>query len=221
MIIARVEVGLGNTNIKYNSSEELGTAVTRGTLLTDGAVVRGIGTHFASQADKDRYDTLTTQQLKVRIALAEHFVRVHFFKSAFIINAVGDAKKFVADFVRDNQIDPSVLIDVAEFQLEEVNGGVSDKQLSDWGVTVKEQLERVRMGHKRGQVNSEALTALETLADCPALSTETAGALRKLVGEFRLGNIRKDDFQRSISILDVKMNRDVLVDGPRRSVPQI
>jgi hypothetical protein len=52
------------------------------------------------------------------------------------------------------------------------------------------------------------------------LSQETAGAIRKLVGEFRLGTIRKDDFQRSISILEIKMDKSVL-SGPRRAVPEV
>jgi hypothetical protein len=150
MIIARVEVGLGNTGIRYNTPEELGTDKRRGAVLADGQVVRGIGTHFASQADKEKFDTLTKQQLQVRTALAERFVRVGFFKSAFIINKVGDAKAFVEEYVRANQIDASVLIDVAEFELAEVGSGLSDKQLNDWSATVKEQLERVRLGQKKG-----------------------------------------------------------------------
>jgi hypothetical protein len=218
MIIARVEVGLGNTNIKYNTPGELGTAATRGTVLANGEVVRGIGTHFASQSDKERYDALTKQQLQVRAALAERFVRVHFFKSAFIIKELGEAKKFVEEYIRGNKIDPCVRVDVIEGDFS-VEGGITDKQLVDWSTTVKEQLERVRLGQKKGQVNREALTALETLADCPALSQDTAGSIRKLVGEFRLGHILKDEFQRSIQILNVKMDATALT-GPKRSVPE-
>lgn len=219
MLIARIEVGLGNTEIKYNRSEELGTAATRGTVLNDGSVVRGIGTHFASREAKERYDNLTRDQLKVRVALAERFVRVHFFKSSFIINQLGEAKAFVEDFIRTNNIDASIKVDILEGNFE-VEGGISDKHLADWTETVKDQLERVQLGRKKGQVNREALDALESLADCPALSTETAGALRKLVGEFRAGSIRKDDFQRSISLIEVKMDATVL-SGPKRSVPEI
>ena len=217
MLIARVEVGLGNTGIRYNTPEEIGTATTRGTVLANGEVVRGIGTHFASQADKERYDTLTRQQLEVRMALAERFMRVHFFPSAFVITKLGEAKEFISEFIRNKNIDPSVRVDVVEF---EINGAIEDVHLVAWGVTVKEQLERVRLGRKKGQVNSEALTALETLAECPALSQETAGAIRKLVGEFRLGNMKKDDFQRSVTLLEVKMDKTIL-EGPKRAIPEV
>ena len=217
MIIARVEVGLGNTGIRYNTPEEIGTATTRGTVLANGEVVRGIGTHFASQSDKERYDTLTRQQLEVRAALAERFMRVHFFPSAFVINEFGEAKKFIEEFLRDNTIDPGVRVDVVEFEL---SGAIEDKHLLDWGVTIKEQLERVRLGRKKGQVATEALNAFEALAECPALSAETAGAIRKLVGEFRLGHMKKDDFQRSVQLLDVKMDNTVLT-GPKRAIPEV
>jgi hypothetical protein len=218
MIMARVEVGLGNTGIHYNKPQELGTAVDRGAVLADGAVVRGIGTHFASLADKQRYDELTRQQLKVRVALSEAFGRVSFFQSTFIEHEIGEIKRFMDKFVADNQIDPAIKIDIIDGEFTVTN--LTDKQLNDWGTSVKEQIERVRLGQKKGQVNAEALNALEKLADCPALSTDTAGAIRKLVGQFRAGTIRKDDFQRSIQILDVKMDATALT-GPKRSVPEV
>jgi len=218
MIMARVEVGLGNTGIRYNRMEDLGTTLGRGSVLTDGSVLRGIGTKFASLADKQRYDDLTKQQLKVRVALSEAFGRVSFFQSTFIESEIGEIQKFMDKFVADNQIDPAVHIDIIDGEFSVTN--LTDKQLNDWGASVKEQIERVRLGQKKGQVNGAALTALEKLADCPALSEDTAGAIRKLVGEFRLGHIRKDDFQRSVQMLDVKMDATVLT-GPKRAVPEV
>jgi hypothetical protein len=52
------------------------------------------------------------------------------------------------------------------------------------------------------------------------LDPETSGYIRKLVGQVRLGSINKEDFQRGLSVLNVKVIPTAL-DGPRRAVPQL
>lgn len=221
MKIARLFVGLGNTGIKYNKPSELGTDKDRGAVLESGAVVRGLGTHFASVADKERYDVLVKQSNVVRVAFAERFVRAFMFDSTFVIKELGEARAFAEEVRRTKNIDPAVSIEVLELELSEVGEGISDRQVAEWSEMVKDQLKRVQLGRKKGEINSEAYTALELLADCPAMAPETAGTLRKLVGEARLGRVKKDEFQRSVAMIEVKMNKDALSSGPKRALPEV
>lgn len=213
-----LNIGLGNTGIQYNTPEELETDKGRGTVLPTGEVVRGIGTHFKSLEDKQRYDQLIKQSNKIRTAVAEHFIRAPGnFPSTFVVNALGDMRKFVNDLVAAEQISPDVHVSIEGFEIE---GELSSQGIATWNEDIKKQLVRVQLGRKKGQVDREALDALEMIADCPALSKETAGSLRKLVGEFRAGGIKKDDFQRSIELLDVKVDAEAAGLGPKRALPE-
>ncbi len=218
MIVARLFVGLGNTGIKYNKPSELGIDKDRGTVLEDGGVLRGLGTHFASAADKARYDDLVKQSNKVRVAFAEQFMKLGLWDSTFILSRKGEAAEFAAKVRKDLEISDSVLIDILEMELSNAGEGLSDRHIAEWAESVKDQLKRVQLGRKK-EIASGGLDALEKLADCPALSDETAGALRQLVNKARLGQVPKDEFQRSIAIMDVKLDTTVL-SGPKRMVPE-
>lgn len=222
MIIATVNISLGNTGIKYNTAAEIGTDKGRGTVLPTGEVLRGLGTHYASVADKERYDALVSASNKLRHDLMERFVRFPFFPSTFILSEIGEAEKFVQDYRVANNLDASVEVEILEGQFTELGDGLSDKRIAEWEADIKKKVEGVQLGRMKGQINSSALDCFEKLAACPALDDATASAIRLLVGEFRLGKIQKEDFQRSITLMDVKVRKTVLSpDSVKRSVPKL
>ena len=218
MIIAQIEIGIGNSGIKYNTPGELGTDKYRGSVLTNGEVLRGLGTHYASVADKERHVTLTHQQGMLRMAIMERFPRAPQFKSTYILEQLGEANAFVDKYIADNNIDKEITVNILE---GEFTGVLNGKQVAEWGESIKEQLVKIRLGGKN-HVKTSALDTLEMFADFPAIAPETAASIRKLIGEFRLGGIPKEDFIRSIGLIDVKVNPEVVsAEGPRRAVPEV
>lgn len=217
MFLMAIEISKGHTGIKYNTKEDLGTDKTRGSVLPDGGINRGNGTHFPSPEAAQRYAALQKDETKLRMAVEERFMKARFIKGVFVENELGEAQKYVDEFRQLNAISSEIVVDIVEL---DVNAVVAkDHQVTDWEAGIKDQIERVRIGQKKGQVSTSALDTLERLADCPLLNAATAGAVRKLVGQFRMGGMLKDDFQRSIQLLEVKVDRDAL-SGPKRAMPE-
>jgi len=215
MFIAKLRISMKDANIQYNKSEELGTDKARGTVLADGKIIRGLGTHFANQESKLRFDRLTSESNRIRDAFNHNFMKLFSFDGAYIIAAKDDAKNFLATLTQDPELD----ISVVEFELNAMGLGLNETEMREWAEKVKTQIERVQIGRGK-QVKDSGLDALTTLSNCPALSKETAEAIRTMVGQVRIGQISKLDFQRSIELLDVKMDQSLLIDVvPQRAEP--
>jgi len=209
MLIAKLRISLKDCAIAYNSSAELETTKARGTVLTDGKIVRGLGTHFASQEAKERFDRLTAEANVIRNKFNEHFLRTPI-ESTFVIGVRGEAKAFIASL----PVNPDIEVSVFEFELGSASGDLDEKEMKEWSVRVKAQLTRVPLG--RGEeADQDGLAALETLAGCPVLSQETAARIRLMVSEVRVGKMTRTDLKRGISLLDVAMDQTSL--APRRT----
>lgn len=209
MLIAKLRISLKDCNIKYNSSAELETTKARGTVLVDGKIVRGLGTHFESIEAKERFDRLTKEANIIRNKFNERFLRTPI-ESTFVIGARGEAKAFVSSL----EANPDIEVSVFEFELGSANGELDEKEMKEWSQRVKAQLTRVPLG--RGEeADQDGLAALETLAGCPVLSPETAARIRLMVSEVRVGKMTRTDLKRGISLLDVAMDQTSL--APRRT----
>jgi hypothetical protein len=204
MLIAKLRISLRDANIQYNSSAELETEKTRGTVLADGKVVRGLGTHFANKESQERYDRLTKESNVIRDKFNRQFLRTPI-EGTFIIATKGEAKDFIAKLPRDPDIDASVI----EFELGVAADGLDDKEMAEWGLRVKNQLIRVPLG-RGDSVAGDGIEALETLAKCPVLSAETAQAINILIAQVRVGSMNRLDFKRNIELLDVTMDQATL-----------
>lgn len=204
MLIAKLRISLKDVGIAYNSSSELETDKTRGTVLPDGKILRGLGTHFANKEAQERWQRLTTQSNVIREAFNRRFLRTPI-ESTFVVNKAGEAKEFARQFADNTDIEVSVF----EFTLGSTSD-LDDKEMKEWGDRVKGQLKRVPLG--RGEdIDAEGLSALETLAGCPVLSKETSEAILKMVGEVRVGKMNRVDLKRGISLLSVTMDQTTLV----------
>lgn len=208
MLIAKLRISLRDANIQYNRSSELGIDKGRGTVLEDGKVIRGLGTHFASLEAKERYDRLTKDSNVVREKFNKQFMRTPI-EGTFIINARGDAKKFIEAM----SINPELDVTVIEFELGAPES-LDEKEMREWSARVKAQLTRIPLG--RGDtVDSDGLNALRTLAGCPVLAKETANTILALITQAQIGQLNRVDFKRSIELLDVSMDQSSL--APRRA----
>lgn len=212
MLIAKLRVSLKDCGIQYNSAAELETTKSRGAVLTDGKVVRGLGTHFASLEAKERFDKLTSEGQAIREQFNLRFMRTPI-ESTFVISERGEAKKFAAQFNGN----PDIEVSVFEFELGSASGDLDEKEMKEWSDRVKNQLKRVPLG--RGEeADNDGLAALETLAGCPVLAKETADRIRLMVSEVRVGKMNRTELKRGISLLEVSMDQTSL--APRsRPVP--
>jgi len=168
-----------------------------------------LGTHFASQEAKERFDRLTAEANVIRNKFNERFLRTPI-ESTFVIGVRGEAKAFIASL----PVNPDIEVSVFEFELGSASGDLDEKEMKEWSVRVKAQLTRVPLG--RGEeADQDGLAALETLAGCPVLSQETAARIRLMVSEVRVGKMTRTDLKRGISLLDVAMDQTSL--APRRT----
>lgn len=212
MLIAKLRVSMNDAGILYNNSADLTTDKTRGTVLPDGKVVRGLGTSFKSAEAKARYDKLVAEANSIRADFGTRFLRTPI-QSTFVINKAGEGKEYVKKF----QGNPDIEVSVFEFELG-AQDNLDAKEMKEWGDRVKEQLRRVPLG--RGEeADAEGLSALETLAGCPVLSQETAARVRLMVSEVRVGKMTRTDLKRGIALLDVQLDQSSLLAPRSRPEP--
>ena len=212
MLIAKLRISLKDCLITYNSSSELETDKTRGTVLTDGKILRGLGTHFANKEAQERWQRLTTQSNVIREAFNRRFLRTPI-ESTFVVNKAGEAKEFARKYA-DN---PDIEVSVFEFELGAPDS-LDDKEMKEWSDRVKGQLKRVPLG--RGEdIDAEGLSALETLAGCPVLAKATSESILKMVAEVRVGKMNRTELKRGISLLQVSMDQSTLVTPRSRPEP--
>ena len=209
MLIAKLRISLKDAGIAYNSAAELETTHQRGDILADGKIVRGLGTHFANQEAKARFDRLTAESNVIRDKFNRRFLRTPI-ESTFVVNTPGEAKEFAKEFSGN----PDIEVSVFEFELGAAAGELDEKEMREWSERVKAQLKRVPLG--RGEeADEEGLTALLTLAGCPVLSKETAENISRMVAEVKVGKMNRTDLKRGISLLQVSMDQSSLVAAPR------
>jgi hypothetical protein len=207
--IAKLRISLKDAGIQYNSATELETKVGRGSVLVDGKVVRGLGTHFASKEAQDRYNKLTARSNAIRDQFNSRFARF-LFDGTYVVKP-GEGKEFAAQFVGDQ---PDITVDVFEY---DVTGDPDERELSVWSGRIKEQFKRAKLG--RGEdVDEEGLKALETLAGCPILAAATRDRVLEMVGQVRAGKIDRVELKRGIGLLEVQVDNESL--SVRRGTPQ-
>jgi len=205
MLIAKLRISLRDASIQYNRPDELGTATNRGTVLADGKVVRGLGTHFANQAAKERFDRLTKESNDLREQFNRRFLKSPI-DGVFIINAKGEARTFVATLTMSEGIDAYV----TEFELGGVGAGLDAEEMGQWAAKVKTQLERIPLGRGK-DIDGDGIKALKTLAKCPVLAAATATAINTLIAQVECNKMDKVEFKRSIELLSVEMDQSELI----------
>lgn len=195
LIIAKLSVRLKDANIKYNSSLELETTKERGTVLADGKIVRGLGTHFESKEAKDRFDRLTSRSNAIREEFNRKFARGPF-EGTYVMSKAGEALEFASQFANER---PD--IDVVTY---EVNlSGAFD--MAEWQERIKSQAKRVGLGRAEFAAD-DGLNDLANLAQCPVLATSTRDSLLALIAQARAGDMKRVDFKRNIDLLKVEMD---------------
>lgn len=207
MLIAKLRVSIKDAGILYNNSTDLETDKSRGAVLKDGKILRGLGTSFRSVEAKERYEKLVSEANAIRVEFGQRFLRTPI-ESTFVLTRRGEGKEFATKFGGN----PDIEVYVTELELG-AQESLDEKEMKEWSQRVKEQLKRVPLG--RGEeADADGLAALETLAGCPVLSKETADRIRLMVSEVKVGKMNRTDLKRGISLLDVQLDQSPLL-APR------
>ena len=204
MLIAKLRVSLNNIGIGYNSNKELGTDITRGATLSDGCVVRGLGTHFADAAAKERFDSLTRESNEIRSRFNRQFMRTPI-DGTFVIPIKGQGKFFVEQLPKNPDIDVSVI----EFELSSAGEGLDMEEMQEWGDRVKNQLLRIPLGRGK-DIDEEGLLSIEVLSDCPVMARSSAKIIKDLVAQVRGGSLTRADFKLALEKITVEMDPEAL-----------
>ena len=204
MLIAKLRVSLNNVGIGYNSGSELGTDKVRGVVLADGCVVRGLGTHFADVAAKERYDVLMHEANEIRSKFSRTFMRTPI-EGTFVIPIKGQGKMFVEELPKN----PDIEVSVIEFELSAAGDGLDVEELQEWSDRIKNQLLRIPLGRGK-DVDDAGLESIETLASCPVMASGTSKAIKDLVVDVRAGTLSRQDFKIALEKTTIELDPTAL-----------
>jgi hypothetical protein len=204
MLIAKLRVSLNNVGIGYNSAAELGTSITRGATMADGAVVRGLGTHFADRSAYDRFQQLTRESNEIRAQFNRQFMKTCI-DGTFIIPIRGQGKMFLEGLTKN----PDIEVSVIEFELSSAGDGLDLEEMQEWANKIKNQLIRIPLG-RGSDVDEEGLSSIEALVDCPVMARTTAKTIKDMVAQVRANTLSRKDFRDAIEKLNIELDSTAL-----------
>lgn len=197
--------------IRPNSGADLGTDKDRGSVLTDGAIVRGDGTSFVNKEAMERYKYLESQRSRIYEAFNRRFVR-SIDEGCFLIEREGEAKEFLATLEHDTEVE----VRVSEFELNGLGNGLDESAIMTWGERVAEQIKRVPLGRgKKDKIDADGVATLKRMAECPYLTADTKAKLSVIIAQAEAATVDRLEIKRNIELLDVKVDASGFV-APRR-----
>lgn len=179
----------------------------RGQKTASGKIIRGLGTHFASELDAQLVGERDKEARRIYKAFRERFLTLPI-DGLYAVPAPGIAKAFV----RELQPQLGIQVRVSEFQIA-TNGDLDAAEIKEWSDKIKRQLQTVSLGRK-AEIDDNGLSALATLASCPLIAEATKKKVLELVEGARCQKIERVELKRALDVLDVKIDQTMI--HPRR-----
>lgn len=206
MLIAKLTIGF-DRGAKRNAAQDLGLEAEP-TVTNDGeGLVRGLGTHYISAAERDRVQECEAEDRRVRKAFGATFVAAPI-PGTYVVTSREAAEATLRDLAVDSRLSCRVQV----YDLSP-HGTMAESEMRDWTDRVKRQLTATPIGRK--EVRGDGLAALEALAKCPLLDDGTADRLRKLIAQARVGGVDAPEFRRRLAAMPVVV-RIAPAAAPRR-----
>lgn len=182
----------------------------RGFKTTDGKIIRGLGTHYESEAIRDLVQERNKDASRIYQEFRARFLATPL-EGVYVVNRRGEAAGFVKSLIyRDD-----IKVYVTEFELTSP-GELNTSELHAWGVKIQRQLSSVSLGRSK-EADESGLKALESLASCPILKKETGTRIKELVADLRASKITRIELKRNLETLDVQIEQSPLRLEPRRA----
>lgn len=214
MLIAKLTISY-DRGVALNKPEDLmdgeapkGLVAGRGYKTADGKIVRGIGSHFRSEAEAELVKQRDINARAIYNAFRSKFMAAPI-EGLYFVEKPGEAKAFVAGLeVRDD-----MRVYVSEFELSAPQD-LEQAEMASWGKRIKNQLSSISLGRNK-EADEDGLNALLSLAGCPMLKKETGDRIRELVEGVRTAKITRVEIKRHIEKLNVQVDTTTL--APRRA----
>ncbi len=216
MLIAKLTIGydrglaLNDATDLVNATAGVGVGVVahKGYTTVDGKVIRGLGTHYRSDADMILVKEKDADANRIRTEFRKRFLATPI-DGLYVVAKPGMARAFVSELGHRDDIN----VRVTEFELASPNG-LDGGELTEWANRIKNQLSSVSLGRSK-EADEDGLRALETLASCPVLKPETGTRIKELVAALRSEKITRVELKRNLQTLDVQIEQAPL--APRRT----
>ena len=180
----------------------------RGYKTADGKVLRGLGSHFRSEADAELVKERDAAAREIYSAFRKSFLAAPI-EGLYFVPERGQAKTFISKLeVRDD-----MRVSVSEFELT-APSDLEQAEMQAWGTRIKNQLASISLGRKK-EADEDGLNALLALSKCPMLKKSTGDSIRSLVEAVRCQKINVVDVKRSLDKLVINVDTETL--SPRRT----
>ncbi len=180
----------------------------RGHKTADGKVLRGLGSHFRSEAEAELVKQRDFAAREIYNAFRKTFLASPVEGLYFVPNK-GEAKAFIAKL----DVRSDMRVRVSEFELT-APSDLEQAEMAEWGKRIKNQLSSISLGRSK-EADAAGLDALVSLASCPMLQKATGDRIRELVSMVRDGRLERVEIKRHLEKLNVSVNTDTL--APRRA----
>jgi hypothetical protein len=199
MIVAKLTISY-DRGTAINKKDDLLATLKKGDVTADGGVVRGLGSHFRSQADMLASQARDKEAYRIYHAFRERFMTTTI-DGLYIVPQYGMAAEFIKSLLPLASLD----VRVAEFELTSSNG-LDVAELSAWGSKIKRQLGSVALGRKK-QADDVGIKAINALADCPLLSVKTRDAIKNMTALLGSAQIDRAEFRKRLEGLNVEIEK--------------
>ncbi len=192
-----------------------GSVATRGYKSADGKIVRGLGSHFRSEADAELVKQRDFVAREIYSAFRQAFLAAPI-EGLYFVPERGQARTFIKnlpDELKSKSRDLDMRVNVSEFELT-APSDLEQQELADWSKRIKNQLSSISLGRSK-DADEAGLKALLSLAGCPMLKKETGNRIKELVAMVREGRMERVEIKRSLGKLDVQVETSTL--SPRRA----
>jgi hypothetical protein len=215
MLICKLTISY-DRGLSHNDEQDLSESadgvqvnvIGRGAVTKDGKIIRGLGTHFKSEADRDLVKARDQEASRIRTEFRKRFVSTPI-DGTYIVGEPGIAKRFISELGYRSDM----RVFVQEFNLE-CPSGMDNSELSSWAERIKKQLSSVSLGRGK-EADADGLRALETLASCPVIKPETGRRIKELVAMVRDNKMERIEVRRRIETMQIEVNDSVM--SPRRT----
>ncbi len=218
MLIAKLTISY-DRGVSLNKQEDLvaendGTRASkaliagRGHKTADGKVLRGLGSHFRSEAEAELVKQRDFAAREIYTAFRKTFLAAPI-EGLYFVPAKGQAK----EFIRKLEVRDDMRVSVSEFELT-APSDLEQAEMADWGKRIKNQLSSISLGRSK-EADAAGLDALVSLAGCPMLNKATGDRIRELVSMVKDGRLERVEMKRSLDKLNVSVNTETL--SPRRT----
>ncbi len=180
----------------------------RGTKTADGKVIRGIGSHFRSEAEAALVKERDFAAREIYQAFRKTFLAAPI-EGLYFVPERGQAKAFIKTL----EVRSDMRVSVSEFELT-APSDLEQAEMAAWGHRIKNQLASISLGRK-AEADAAGLDALVALSKCPMLQKSTGDRIRSLVEAVRCQKMERVDLKRQLETLVVNVDAETL--APRRT----